>query len=133
VGAVVERDHVMSDDLGLGETERDERDLDHGEGHWLHYISWAPDDLPANRENFGVPLPNVEKAGAMIGHKKPDGSECWGHVNFDLPELRRFPNSFPADHLWAVESWDPLTISPSVLCKLCNDHGFIRGGRWVRA
>jgi len=35
-------------------------------------------------------------------------------------------------NVWDVQSWDPLTISPSVLCS-CGDHGFIREGRWVRA
>jgi hypothetical protein len=53
----------------------------------------------------------------------------------------------PARALWQVQTWEPLTISPSLLCKMprfgpdnkaipgteCGDHGFIRGGRWVRA
>jgi Family of unknown function (DUF6527) len=38
---------------------------------------------------------------------------------------------------WQVESWEPLTISPSVLCSLdkggCGAHGFIREGKWVPA
>ena len=109
---------------------RNEHDIDIGEGHWLRYTSWAPDDLPANREHFGFPLPNVEKAGAIVGHKKPDGSECWGHVHFAIPEVLK---AFDASHCWQVDSWDPLTLSPSILCLTCGDHGYIRGGRWVRA
>lgn len=35
--------------------------------------------------------------------------------------------------VWQVESWDPLTLSPSVLCNTCGLHGFIREGRWVPA
>ena len=34
---------------------------------------------------------------------------------------------------WTVESLDPLTISPSVLCRSCGLHGFIRDGRWIPA
>ena len=34
---------------------------------------------------------------------------------------------------WAVESEEPLTLSPSLLCRTCGHHGFIRGGRWVPA
>lgn len=26
-----------------------------------------------------------------------------------------------------------LTIAPSILCRQCGNHGFIREGRWVRA
>lgn len=32
-----------------------------------------------------------------------------------------------------VESEEPLTISPSILCPRCNLHGFICEGRWVEA
>jgi len=105
-------------------------DIDLGDGHTLSWVGWHPDDLPANRERFGVPLPSLERMGASIAHKKPDGSDCWGHIYFNLPEVRAH---FPASNIWQVESWEPLTISPSVLCMLCGDHGFIRGGRWVRA
>lgn len=34
---------------------------------------------------------------------------------------------------WKVEQAEPLTLSPSILCRACGDHGFIRNGRWVRA
>lgn len=34
---------------------------------------------------------------------------------------------------WKVESEEPFTISPSVLCRACGDHGFVRNGKWVRA
>lgn len=34
---------------------------------------------------------------------------------------------------WTVESWEPLTISPSILRKECGLHGWIREGRWVAA
>ena len=30
-----------------------------------------------------------------------------------------------------VESTDPLTISPSILCPDCGLHGYVRSNRWV--
>ncbi len=45
---------------------------------------------------------------------------------------RNDPNS-PAGSGWAVESEDPLTLSPSLLCMTCGHHGFIREGEWVPA
>lgn len=36
---------------------------------------------------------------------------------------------------WEIQSENPLTISPSLLCTdpRCNRHGFIREGRWIPA
>jgi uncharacterized protein DUF6527 len=33
---------------------------------------------------------------------------------------------------WAIESEEPLTLTPSLLCH-CGYHGFIRDGRWMPA
>jgi hypothetical protein len=32
---------------------------------------------------------------------------------------------------WTIESEEPLTLSPSLLCTACGDHGWVRGGVWV--
>jgi hypothetical protein len=107
--------------------------IDLGSGHSMEYFSWAPDDLPGNRAAFGFPLPNVPKAGATIYHQsKTDASqECSSGIYFDLPELQQTLNS--GKNAWQVQSWEPLTVSPSLLCLRCGDHGFIREGRWVPA
>ena len=34
---------------------------------------------------------------------------------------------------WDLVSVEPLTLSPSLLCRGCGHHGFIREGRWVPA
>lgn len=34
---------------------------------------------------------------------------------------------------WKLDSLEPLTISPSLLCMSCQHHGFIREGKWVPA
>lgn len=104
--------------------------LDLGMGHTLQFTSWKPDrSIPENAERY-KDLDDIEKYGALVRHKKPDGSECCGSVRFDTPEVNRVdPNRGPG---WQVESWEPLTISPSLLCS-CGDHGFIRSGKWVPA
>lgn len=38
-----------------------------------------------------------------------------------------------AGKLYPLVGGEPLTLSPSLLCKTCGDHGFIRGGKWVAA
>ena len=51
------------------------------------------------------------------------------------------PLDNPADsdrnviHSWKLESENPLTISPSLLCtdSRCRRHGFIRNGKWESA
>jgi hypothetical protein len=36
-------------------------------------------------------------------------------------------------HGWDVLSLEPLTLSPSLLCKVCGKHGFIQEGKWIPA
>jgi hypothetical protein len=37
------------------------------------------------------------------------------------------------DDGWTLVNESPLTVSPSLLCRCCGRHGFIREGQWVRA
>jgi len=62
--------------------------------------------------------------------RDPDGEPSAGAVWFDVAGLPDYADSGPK---WTVESWAPLTISPSVACRVCGHHGFIRDGRWVPA
>jgi hypothetical protein len=99
--------------------------IDLGRGHTLRFFSWSPDR--AQYEG----IPDEPTAGAIIDH--PHGVyghlQCSGAVTFDTPTMRQVR---PESSLWQVESWEPLTISPSVQCS-CGDHGFIRNGRWEPA
>jgi hypothetical protein len=75
----------------------------------------------------------VDTDGDWIGiidhHAKPDGSQCGGgSVLFDVQANA----GFAADK-WQVVSREPLHLEPSLLCRICGDHGFIRDGKWVRA
>jgi hypothetical protein len=99
-------------------------DLDLGDGHWLRWSHWKP-DRKLNPQYADVP--DDDKVGATVTHttdKTPTGL-CAGYIGLN-------PKVSTASATWQVESWDPLTLSPSLLCG-CGDHGFIRGGKWVRA
>lgn len=75
--------------------------------------------------------------GAVEGHEHtkakccpancPGREWCGGAVYFT--KMKDKPNA----PTWQVESLDPLTISPSILCSECGSHGFIRNGRWENA
>lgn len=34
---------------------------------------------------------------------------------------------------WRVTNGTPLTVSPSLRCKVCGHHGYIQDGRWLPA
>jgi hypothetical protein len=100
--------------------------LDLGHGHTASFTCWAP-DRELNPQFAG--LPDVDPWGVIVDHSRPDGTPCiGGAATFDGPVVRQ---TDPNRQLWTVESLDPLTISPSLLCGSCGDHGFIRDGRWV--
>lgn len=101
--------------------------LDLGDDHALQFIQWAPDrDLNPRYAD----MPDVERYAAHERHKAPSGRACMGFITFDGEVAREISPDIPK---WTVESWEPLTLSPSLLCRACGDHGFIRAGRWVRA
>lgn len=101
--------------------------IDLGHDHTLHFHSWAPDrDLNPQYDH----LPDVERWGATIEHphaQRP-GERHKGGVTFH-GEVQDAISPYAK---WDVLSWEPLTLSPSILCE-CGDHGFIREGRWVPA
>jgi hypothetical protein len=74
-----------------------------------------------------------QRVGAIVWHPLTpqcsqaciDLGQCGGAVLFDVSA-----NVDTTRPRWQVESWDPLTLSPSLLCH-CGDHGFIVEGRWV--
>lgn len=101
--------------------------IDLGHDHVIRLAVWNPDlGLNPQFAHLAGQLP-VTTSG-IVTHKLPDGGECEGAITFDSPIARdNFSGPF-----WTVESWEPLTLSPSLLCS-CGDHGFIREGRWVPA
>jgi hypothetical protein len=63
--------------------------------------------------------------GFAYSHPAPDGKTCSGAGW--IPVKPEAPDG------WDVVGLDPLTLSPSLLCRACGHHGFIREGRWVPA
>lgn len=100
-------------------------DIDLGSGFRAMWLPWSPDrSIPANAERFEG-IPDVEKSMLLV--KCPHGE---GGIHVDTPEVRAV---FPHGPHWTVESWEPLTLSPSILRTECGCHGFIREGKWVAA
>lgn len=85
----------------------------------------------------------VSKDGTKIGllesHPMPNppvpGRRCMGSIYFDTPEAAAAaPEHFARGWArWQLHSLDPLDVSPSLLCRTCGHHGFIRQGRWIPA
>jgi hypothetical protein len=84
----------------------------------------------------GVSIKFSEHKGLVVGihERHPDKRDpnhlCCGFVFFNTPNNEAIRNGSP---VWTVESIDPLTLSPSILCRTCGNHGFIQSGKWVPA
>lgn len=74
-----------------------------------------------------------EPAGIVEWHKKADGQWCRGWVPFRQSAWGRGFENNPGWQGWDVVQREPLTLSPSILCRACGSHGFIREGKWVQA
>lgn len=74
---------------------------------------------------------NGEISGADLNHPPVEG-KCAGKAWIPF-EGRAWARGFKSLEAWKVESDDPLTLSPSILCRACGDHGHIRNGKWERA
>jgi hypothetical protein len=78
---------------------------DLGSEHW--FLWWLKD---------GVEIGVVEY------HPTPAGGRCAGSVLWSGPEAKH-----------TLVQREPLTLSPSLACGQCGQHGYIRDGRWVPA
>lgn len=53
-------------------------------------------------------------------HRDRKGAWCTGAVSTNPADT---PN-------WTLHSEKPLHLEPSLLCRSCGNHGFIRAGKW---
>jgi hypothetical protein len=88
---------------------------------WLddnHAVTWTYIDGQVN--------------GGLFWHRVPERNDSatpgWCVGGFRIPHEKN-PVNAPT---WTLESRDPMTLSPSLLCG-CGHHGFIRDGKWVPA
>lgn len=100
---------------------------DLGHGHRYRLTQYAPDrELNPHLAD----VPDIDPAGAIVEHRRPDdGKPCTSHINFDVPGIQ----ALSPHAVWQLVSLEPLHVEPSLLCRACGDHGFIRDGRWVVA
>lgn len=71
-----------------------------------------------------------ETAGLDHWHERQDGTWCRGWIDFAGSKWVQGFNGLVTG--WQVVSAEPLTLTPSILCRVCGVHGFITNGRWVR-
>lgn len=99
-------------------------EIDLGSGYSARWLGWHPDRaIQANAERY-KDVPDIEKACLLI--ICPHGE---GGIHVDTPEVR----TVFGDHVWQVESWEPLTLSPSIHRLECGCHGHIRENKWIPA
>lgn len=65
--------------------------------------------------------------GVQVNHRKADGQMCATYAGWVPGANQRDP----AEPQWTLISLDPLTLSPSVVCRGCGLHGFVSHGVWV--
>lgn len=114
----------MVDLSKIPEHYRDTNWQDIGHDILIAFAGWHPErDINPQYAH----LPDVDKYCLLLGHQckdrwTPNGCTLDGPVSREIDAGRAG---------WQVESWEPLTLSPSLLCRSCGLHGFIREGRWV--
>lgn len=64
-----------------------------------------------------------KEIGILFVHRLPNDGTCGGSVYWEKGWVKG------NDSIWALESLEPLTISPSIQCS-CMFHGFIKQGKW---
>lgn len=81
-------------------------------------------------EHYGYLIMHEGKPrGVGVMHPTPDGMFCGSSAFWDV-SIYAPGHELPC---WTLNSLDPLDISPSLLCLMCGDHGFIRQGKWIPA
>lgn len=76
---------------------------------------------------------HTDRARLLLRHLEPaTGAECHALILVDSPEGLALRDAEGGGSPWHVETWDPLTLSPSIACS-CGWHGFVREGQWVPA
>lgn len=101
--------------------------------------SWAKPNLWLDSENFLTFVywkDETEPYQALWYHRPRTPKEhtldglkgwCMGGFGWRNPDAADFQGRVT----WTLESWEPLTVSPSLLCLDCQAHGFIRDGKWI--
>lgn len=74
-------------------------------------------------------LDHRDRYTGMLYRHECKGGRMDQEILFDLPWNHTEQHS--GKEKWRVETWEPLTISPSLGCTSCGLHGWIRDGTWI--
>lgn len=102
-----------SENLSAMLTELPPDTISIGDGHAIRFVEYQG-----------------EIAGIHEWHRKADGTWCQGWVSFNGSAWRK---GFTGSDGWDVVQREPLTLTPSIKCRACGNHGHITNGRWVPA
>lgn len=114
-------------------THRDTGWIDIGSGH---LVSFRYAILQHTDMTTSPHLATTSEVLAGLRDRHHGGNEDWCWTSGGWIPFANAPEPFgPDEHGWTVENWDQshFTLSPSLLCSVCGDHGFIRDGTWVPA
>lgn len=103
-----------------------------GKDHYIRIIYWTPDGR-------GIGTTQPEDDWVAIGlneyHKNELDQWCGGYITFDnVPEAALYIDRYGgklSGHV--LDNLDPVSVSPSLQCKSCPSHGFIKAGCWSDA
>lgn len=103
-----------------------------GDGHAFRFLYGSVDSYPDKGWlHYQDGVNDLVIIGIMENHRTADGFVCGGYASFVRPPR---PSEHEATNpLWKVQSIEPLTITPSLQCRSCANHGFITEGQWVSA
>jgi hypothetical protein len=62
--------------------------------------------------------------------------ECRGFLYIDAEAAKKADMGRTGDNahpVWEVKQEDPLTLTPSIECLECGNHGYVTAGKWVPA
>ena len=93
------------------------------ENNFITWVTWnpeGPDALPYMALWYHRPKNQRAHLEGLKGW-------CFGSFGWRNPD----PEKLTGSVTWTLESWEPFTVSPSILCLDCGAHGFIREGKWL--
>lgn len=68
-------------------------------------------------------------SGILWRHECAEQDLMGAYLIFDLPWNRTEANA--GHQKYKVENWEPLTLSPMIVCSRCGRAGWVRDGRWI--
>lgn len=75
----------------------------------------------------GPAAPQCKHRGIALGADTE--KNCGGGISFTNSVIAKKEGR----PMWQVKSWEPLTITPSIVCACGGQHGFITNGQYVPA